>query len=465
MRKSIKSRLIKSFVLIILVTVIFLEVMLITGIRDHYYNNVEDLLSNQIEFSTTFYARYFSSSNLYDVIIDDIDVFWQHTTAQVQIWSLEGELLMDSLGVLLDSDDITPDITQAIAGNKGVWTGNVSYDTNPVMSVAMPIMHQGNIIGVIRFISSMEETLNIISQISRFLIIMGIVVVIGSGFLSLFLANTIAKPLQEVTAVAEKMADGQFKVRSYVKLNDEIGRLSDTLNYMAEEIQRKETLKNDFISSISHELRTPLTSIKGWAVTLMGDDEMDKELLQDGLNIIEKESDRLTHMVEELLDFSRFTSGRISLVKDKIDIKETLKMVIYQLMPRAINNNINFEVDIDDEINPIIADENRIKQVLINILDNAFKFTEKGDVNLKAYEEGKYLKIVIQDNGPGILESDMPYVKEKFYKGKNSKSHSGIGLSICDEIISLHDGLLEIESNYGDGTKVTISLLKEGELL
>ena len=197
----------------------------------------------------------------------------------------------------------------------------------------------------------------------------------------------------------------------------------------------------------------------------MGDDEMDKELLQDGLNIIEKESDRLTHMVEELLDFSRFTSGRISLVKDKIDIKETLKMVIYQLMPRAINNNINFEVDIDDEINPIIADENRIKQVLINILDNAFKFTEKGDVNLKAYEEGKYLKIVIQDNGPGILESDMPYVKEKFYKGKNSKSHSGIGLSICDEIISLHDGLLEIESNYGDGTKVTISLLKEGELL
>lgn len=465
MRKSIKSRLIKSFVLIILVTVIFLEVMLITGIRDHYYNNVEDLLSNQIEFSTTFYARYFSSSNLYDVIIDDIDVFWQHTTAQVQIWSLEGELLMDSLGVLLDSDDITPDITQAIAGNKGVWTGNVSYDTNPVMSVAMPIMHQGNIIGVIRFISSMEETLNLISQISRFLIIMGIVVVIGSGFLSLFLANTIAKPLQEVTAVAEKMADGQFKVRSYVKLNDEIGRLSDTLNYMAEEIQRKETLKNDFISSISHELRTPLTSIKGWAVTLMGDDEMDKELLQDGLNIIEKESDRLTHMVEELLDFSRFTSGRISLVKDKIDIKETLKMVIYQLMPRAINNNINFEVDIDDEINPIIADENRIKQVLINILDNAFKFTEKGDVNLKAYEEGKYLKIVIQDNGPGILESDMPYVKEKFYKGKNSKSHSGIGLSICDEIISLHDGLLEIESNYGDGTKVTISLLKEGELL
>ena len=465
MRKSIKSRLIKSFVLIILVTVVFLEVMLITGIRDQYYNNVEDLLSNQIEFSTTFYARYFSSSNLYDVIIDDIDVFWQHTSAQVQIWSLDGELLMDSLGVFLDSEDITPDITQAINGGKGVWTGYVSYDTEQVMSVAKPIIHQGNSIGVIRFISSMEETINIINQISRFLIIMGVVVVIISGFLSLFLANTIARPLKEVTAVAEKMADGQFKVRSEIKLNDEIGRLSDTLNYMAEEIQRKETLKNDFISSISHELRTPLTSIKGWAVTLMGDDEIDKELLQDGLNIIETESDRLSKMVEELLDFSRFTSGRITLVKEKIDIKETLKMVVYQLMPRAINNDINFEIDIDDDINPIIADENRIKQVLINILDNAFKFVEKGNVSLRAYEDDKYLKIEIVDDGPGIHETDMPYVKEKFYKGKNSKSHSGIGLSICDEIMTLHDGIFEIQSKYGEGTKVTIGFLKGGELL
>jgi len=464
MRKSIKSRLIKNFMLIILVTVIFLEIMLITGIREHYFNNVEDLLSNQIEFSTTFYARYFSSGNLYDVIIDDIDVFWQHTSAQVQIWSLDGELLMDSLGVMPNNDILSSDVTQAISGSKGVWTGIVPYDSNPVMSVAMPIMHQGNSIGVIRFISSLEETISLISQITRFLLIIGAVVVIASGFLSVFLANSIVKPLKEVTSVAEKMADGQFKERSTVKINDEIGRLSDTLNYMAEEITRKESLKNDFISSISHELRTPLTSIKGWAVTLMGDDEIDKELLHDGLNIIEKESDRLSHMVEELLDFSRFTSGRISLVKEKIDIKETLKMVVYQLMPRALNNNINFEVDIDDDINPIIGDENRIKQVLINILDNAFKFTDEGDVLLRAFEEDKYLKIVIEDNGPGILESDMPYVKEKFYKGKNSKSHSGIGLSICDEIITLHDGIFNIESQYGHGTKVTIGFLKEGEI-
>ena len=220
-------------------------------------------------------------------------------------------------------------------------------------------------------------------------------------------------------------------------------------------------MKNDFISSISHELRTPLTSIKGWAITLKDSEELDNDLLMDGLDIIEGESDRLTGMVEELLDFSRFTSGRISLVKDTIDIKETLKTVVYQMMPRAINNNIDFNVNIDDEIEPILGDENRIKQVLINLLDNAFKFTGEGEVSLIAYDEEKHLVIQVRDNGPGIPDNELPYVKDKFYKGQNSKSHSGIGLSICDEIIGLHGGTFKIESQVGEGTVATIGFPRE----
>ncbi len=460
MRRSIKTRLIKNFMLIILVTVIFLEILLITGIRTHYYKNVEDILTSQIEFSTTFYARYFSSGNLEGILIEDTDIFWQHTAAQVQILDLEGNILMDSLGINFTDKIETPDVQQAINLGRGVWTGNVEYDVEPVMAVAMPIESAGESIGIIRFISSMEETNIIIRQISQVLILIGLVVVAISGFLSLFLANSIIKPLKEVTDVAEKMADGQFKVRSHVKVNDEIGRLSHTLNYMAEEITRKENMKNDFISSISHELRTPLTSIKGWAITLKDSEELDTDLLLDGLNIIEGESDRLTGMVEELLDFSRFTSGRISLVKDMIDIKETLKTVVYQMMPRAINNNIDFNVNIDDEIAPILGDENRIRQVLINLLDNAFKFTGEGEVSLSAYEEGEELIIQIRDNGPGIPQDELPYIKDKFYKGKNSQSHSGIGLSICDEIIGLHGGTFRIASQLEVGTVVTVGFLR-----
>lgn len=459
MRRSIKTRLVKNFMLIIVITVLILEIILINGIKDYYYKNVEDILSNQIEFSTNFYSRYFSNTSLEDVILDDIDLFWQNTTAQVQILTLEGDLLMDSLGVIPKEKMTYPDIEKAKDSGRGVWVGSVPYDKDPVMAVSKPLEYQGKSIGIIRFISSLKETNIIIKQINKLLLGLGIAVITISGLLSLFLANSIVKPLTEVTQVAEKLADGQFKTRSNVKINDEIGRLSNTLNYMANEILRKEQIKNDFISSISHELRTPLTSIKGWAITLKSDDIIDKQLLFDGLDIIEKESDRLSQMVEELLDFSRFTSGRIRLEKEQFDIRETIQMIGRQLQPKAKNNKISFTVNLNENVDFIIGDENRIKQVLINILDNAFKFTEEdGAVTLTAYKEEPYIVIETVDNGIGIPAYDLPNIKEKFYKGKNSKSHSGIGLSICDEIIHLHNGIFEIESEEGIGTKVIVKL-------
>lgn len=460
MRKSIKSRLVRNFMLVILFTVIFLEIFLINGIKTHYYRNVEDILSNQIEFSTNFYARYFSSSSLEDILIDDIDIFWQYTDAQVQILDLDGTILMDSLGFNNVEKIETMDIKEILSSGKGLWVGNVSYDEEPVMAVSMLLTSKGKEIGIVRFISSLGETNKIIGEITRFLLVMGLVVVAISGILSIFLANSIVKPLKEVTNTAKKMADGQLKVRSEIKINDEIGQLAQTLNYMADELSRKESLKNDFISSVSHELRTPLTSIKGWAITLKNESFLDKELIQDGLEIIESESDRLSKMVEELLDFSRFTSGRISLVKELIDMKDIVENIVYQMMPRAINNGIDFIVHIEDEISPVLGDENRIKQVLINVLDNAFKFTGKGVVKLRTSEDNNYIIVEIEDNGPGILDEDMPYIKEKFYKGKNAKSNSGIGLSICDEIINLHDGILEIVSIIDYGTIVRIYLPK-----
>jgi signal transduction histidine kinase len=450
--------------LIILVTVIFLEILLINGIKDHYYKNVEDILTSQIEFSTNFYARYFSTENLEETIIDDVDLFWQHTSAQVQVLSTDGTVLMDSLGVPFSELIATPDITDAMEKGKGVWSGSVSYDSDPVMAVSMPLLYRNTPVGILRFVSSLKATNAVITDIARFLVIMGFAVVAVAIIISIFIANSIVKPLAEVTEVANKMADGQFKVRSNVKYDDEIGKLSHTLNYMAEEILRKETLKNDFISSISHELRTPLTSIKGWAVTLKADEELSRDIYLDGLDIIENESDRLSRMVEELLDFSRFTSGRITLTKEMVDIKESLKMVVYQMMPRAINNNISFEVDIDDNLSPIMGDGNRIKQVLINVIDNAFKFTGKGKVTLKAYESENHLIIEVEDDGPGIPEEELPYIKEKFYKGKNSKSHSGIGLSICDEIMHLHEGYFNIESVLGEGTKVELGFPREASV-
>ncbi len=466
MRRSIKTRLVKNFMLVILITVLILETVLLTGVKDYYYSNVEDILSNQIDFSTDFYSRYFDTFNLEDILIDDIDIFWRYTNAQVQILSLDGEVLMDSLGVAHSDRIKTSDITNALNMNKGVWIGNISYDDYPVMAVSKVLVNKGESIGIIRFVTSLELTNQIIKRISFLFFWMGIMVISISAMVSVFLANSIVKPLREVTKVAEKMADGQFKVRSYVKIDDEIKKLSDTLNYMAEEIIKKEQIKIDFISSISHELRTPLTAIKGWAVTLKSDEYRDEELLKDGLDIIEKESDRLTQMVEDLLDFSRFVSGRIILQKEAFDITKTIEMIGKQSSPRARSDNINFVVDNNHEPIIIIGDENRIKQVLINLLDNAFKFTnENGIVRLSAIKEKNQFILEVEDNGIGIPEEDLPNIVEKFYKGKHSKSHSGIGLSICDEIVKLHDGRISFESEVNKGTMIKVYLpIRESDI-
>ncbi|NLY46630.1 MAG: HAMP domain-containing histidine kinase [Tissierella sp.] len=465
MKKSIKSRLVINFMLVIVITVLILQIVLSNSIRNYYYKNVEDILTSQIEYSTDFYSKYFSTFTINDIIMGDIDLFWRYTTAQVQLLSLEGDLLMDSLGVVHEGPINTMDVIRAKNMEKGVWIGNVAYDDSPVMAVSLPLRNHEEPIGIIRFITSLEETNNTVNRITVLLILIGIIVITISGVVSLFLANSIVKPLLEVTKVAQKMADGQLRVRGEVKIDDEIGQLSNTLNFMAEELLKKEQIKNDFISSVSHELRTPLTSIKGWAITLQGDDSIDSELLHDGLEIIETESDRLSKMVEELLDFSKFISGRVTLEKSMFSIRDTLKMIEKQYMPRAKDNKIDMSINISEDVQFFLGDENRIKQLLINLLENAVKFTPAGgDVSLDAYNQDNNLVLVVKDTGIGIPPEDLPHVKEKFYKGKHSKSHSGIGLSICEEIVTLSNGSLEIESEVDRGTAVKVILpIKEEE--
>lgn len=456
--KSIKKRLVVNFMFIILITVITLEIFLINTVKQNYYQNLEDNLYNQIKMSANLYSQYFSDATLHENVLNNVDTFWKQTTAQVQIIDLDGNVLMDSIGVIPSDVSTMEDVTKALKGEKGKWIGKVSYDTEQVMAVSYPLMSGDRIVGVLRFISSLREVNREISNIAFVFIWFGVVVILISGLVSILLANSIIGPLKEVTAAAEKMALGDFKIKSKKKHNDEIGKLSDTLNYMAEEILKREQLKTDFISSISHELRTPLTSIKGWAVTLKEGYET-KKILLDGLEIIEKESDRLTEMVEELLDFSKFVSNKITLHQQLTDIAEIIEHIKKQLTPRALRDQINFHVYFEENLPKTYTDEHRLKQVFINVLDNAFKFTSPGGkVSFASTYKDSYFYFCITDTGCGIPEEELPRVKEKFYKGKTSKSKNGIGLSICDEIIQRMNGILEIKSELNKGTQVIIKI-------
>lgn len=457
--KSIKTRLTRSYFIVIILTVAICEVFLISSVKKYFYDNARELLSNQIKLSADFYNTYLSSTDLQENIADDVDIFWKNTPAEVQILDLSGNILMDSIGYYKSEPINSKDFQSALSGNLGSYIYDYPNSRETIMSIAYPLKNQDKVQGVIRFITSLEKVDESILEISLFMLLIGATVIILSSIISIFISNRITQPIKVITAGAEEMASGKFNEKIQKNSDDELGKLTDTLNYMAEEIQKNERLKNEFIASVSHELRTPLTSIKGWAVALSLCDLENKSEFQDGLKIIEHECDRLTLLVEELLDFSKLISGKITLQKDWIDFEEFLIYRVKQATPRSQRENVKLSFINKDKLPEVFVDINRIKQVFMNILDNAFKFTPSGgEITITTSKLDNNLFISIKDTGCGISKEDLPKVTEKFYKGKNSKSKNGIGLSICKEIISLHKGTLKILSEEGKGTEIQITL-------
>lgn len=458
-KKSIRRRLLINFIMVAVISVGILDALLIYFVKQHFYNNMEAVLTNQIKISTDFYSRYFSNTPLEYNVLDNVDVFWKQTTAQVQIITLDGKVLLDSIGVLNKEVVDSSDFKKAVKGELGTSIGKVDYDSAGVMAVSCPLKADEEIVGVLRFVTSLREVNREVGKIAVIFIGVGIVVVIAVVAVSLFMADSIVNPIKDVTRAAQKMASGNYAVRSRKYMDDEIGKLSDTLNYMADEIVKREQLKNEFIASVSHELRTPLTAIKGWAVTLNDQQIDDTGLVRDGLQIIEKETERLSSMVEEMLDFSKFVSGKVTLNKEKINLSSFFEYIAKYVELRSDRDKIDFTMECPENLPEIEADRNRLKQVLINVLDNAFKFTAEGGSVLLTVSKGKkQITIAVKDTGCGISSDELPKVKERFYKGKNSKSQNGLGLSISDEIVKLHGGSLEFESELNVGTTVYITL-------
>jgi signal transduction histidine kinase len=228
---------------------------------------------------------------------------------------------------------------------------------------------------------------------------------------------------------------------------------------MLNEVSATDKIKNDFITTVSHELRTPLTAIKGWGEMLreLGPDDI--ELAKRGTEIIISESERLSQLVEELLNFSRIQNGTLSLRLEKIDVLAELDETIFVFKERSKRDGIELTYSAPETPAPMMADPNRIKQVFVNILDNAFKYTESGGmVSVEAIISEGQLIIRILDTGCGIAQEDLPNVKMKFYKANIQVRGSGIGLAVVDELVKMHNGTLDIQSKLGIGTTVTIAL-------
>lgn len=287
------------------------------------------------------------------------------------------------------------------------------------------------------------------------LIVLGIYIV----FINFWFRTYVTDPIEKLTAFADEIAEGSYGIQEDKASDNEIGTLTDSINEMSKKIAVAEKSRTEFISQISHELRTPLTAITGWAETIAYDENVQGDSLR-GVNIISKEAERLTRMVKELLDFTRIQDGRFNLRMELIDIAAELEdaMFTYGELMKQAGIDVSYDSP-ESEIPLIPGDPERLKQVFLNLLDNASKHGGEGKkIEVRLTTKNDKVIITIRDHGNGIPPEELPHVKEKFYKGSSKNRGTGIGLAVCDEIITRHNGTLDIANAPDGGCIVTITL-------
>ena len=470
MFKGITRRWIFSTMLVIFLIITLIATGLIYATVYLFNNEVERNLSSVSAELNSVFENYETdnSTSFTSGAQEYIENFRYKERMEVMAVNSAGRIILTSTGFSYDDNENLTDFENAKNSKEGyAFQRGIISSGESVMSLTQIITNSnGSVIGGIRYLVSIDEVYSRIVIISAIIIVSSLFILFLIVLSSSYFIRSIVAPVNELSETARKIARGDFSTKLEKRYNDEIGELSDAITDMAKDLENTEQMKNDFISRVSHELRTPLTAIKGWAETmqLAGRRKLDRKTFDKGMSVIIKESSRLTGIVEELLDFSRIQTGRMVLLNEKLDILAELDEVVLMLRDRAVNEGKHLIYDEPVEVfPPVYGDRNRLKQVFINVIDNALKYTSEGgvvaiEVNYDADNDPDNITITITDTGCGISAEDLPKVKEKFYKANQKVNGSGIGLAVADEIMLLHKGTLEIESGVGVGTTVTLTL-------
>ena len=397
--------------------------------------------------------------------------FDERDSIQLQFINLDGSVQYssyakaESFGLTAGTLPNTPDVVGAIeTEEQTTWTGLDPQTGEHIMAISSPMLVGGKVVAVARMVTSLRVVDQQIFMGIALALAVGVLIIVLVYFSNLYFVRSIVEPVAGITESAKRIASGSYGIQIEKKFDDEIGDLTDTINDMSMKIKQSEKIKREFISSVSHELRTPLTAINGWAETIMNGEVRDAEDVKKGMGIIVSEARRLTNMVEELLEFSRIEDGRFTLSMEPVDIKAELEDAVYTYREFFRREGITLEyTSCAEEFEPISADSERLRQVFSNLFDNAAKHGGSGkriDASICAEEE--YVVIAIRDYGHGIPEEELPHVKYKFYKGSSKARGSGIGLAVCDEIVTRHGGTMEVDNAEGGGCRVIIKLPVHG---
>lgn len=461
-RPGLRRRWMVNSLTTVLVVMAFLVVAFSMFFSGYCYSGMRSGLENKAKAASDFFSSYatdesayLSMANYYIADFDDRD------RLELQFINTRGQVVLSSYGLTAGVSPGTTDIDSAITSQMvSSWVGKDADTAERIMAVSSPIIHNGEVRGVMRLVTSLALVDRQILVVACAALLLGAAVVVLVYLVNMYFIKSIIDPVTRITETARSIAAGRYGIQIEKSHDDEVGALIDAINNMSAKISQTEKMKSEFISSVSHELRTPLTAINGWSETLLTGEITDSASIHKGLSIIAGEGKRLSKMVEELLEFSRIEDRRFTLNVVPVDIQAEFEDAIFTYHQFYRKKNIQLEYqDTAGELDPIPGDPERLRQVFSNLLDNAAKHGGENQlIQARLDVEDGMVVIRIRDHGPGVAEKDLPHVKEMFYKASSKVRGNGIGLAVCDEIVTLLGGSLEIANAVGGGCQVTVRL-------
>ncbi|WP_425446609.1 ATP-binding protein [Dethiothermospora halolimnae] len=331
-----------------------------------------------------------------------------------------------------------------------------------VMYVAVPIKMGDDIIGATLVSTSLNDIYTMVDEINKKLVVISLTSILIIAFLSFVFAGFLAKPIDKFISTIKKISHGNLEEKVTIETNDEFKKMADIFNTMVTKLNQVDTQRKDFVANVSHELRTPLSSIKLLSESLVHQEEGNIEIYKEFLKDINDEVDRLNNIISDLLTLVDMDKKKLHLDYKTTYINYLLERIVHQIKPLAEEKSIDLNLKTNEQIQ-INIDSDKIKQAIINIIHNGIKYTKEGGyVNVSLYSKDNFAIIEIEDNGIGIDKDSLAHIFDRFYRVDKARSRNtggtGLGLSITHQIVSLHQGTIEVESEPEKGTTFYIKL-------
>ncbi|ETT66031.1 MULTISPECIES: HAMP domain-containing sensor histidine kinase [Paenibacillus] len=329
--------------------------------------------------------------------------------------------------------------------------------------IGKPIMEGDTTQSALYVMSSTESMKQSLASIRNLLLIAGIGAFILAIGITGVIAMILSRPLIKMQKATRKIAAGELETRLSIRSNDEIGFLAEAINDLAVDLQRYRDTRQEFLANISHELRTPITYLEGYTKVIkdgLYETEGERDLY---LDIIHQEAHRLQHLVDDLFELAKMEEGKVTLTQEWIDLSQLAEQAVRRVELKAKEKGLLLKLQLSGDAYMIRGDQKRMEQIIMNLLENAIRYTDEGEIIVHMEFAADAATLIVEDTGIGIPEEELPYIFERFYRVEKSRSRqyggSGLGLSIVKKLVELHGGKIRMISQPGAGTRCEVQLL------